>query len=305
MGANLFLTIAICTKNREPQLVECVKHAVASAAVASKTVQSDIHIVDDGKLSKEFENSLRSFAEEYSVGLTVSRKTDIEGSQPGLYGSRRFAAVSSSGDYLLFIDDDCNIGKTYISDLAATFLATGAVAVGGVDHRNVPAEMAAWKEILFRVFLLWGNQNGDLSKTGFNYGHHLWRRQNKSFRSNWLHGCNMAYDRKSIISLPDCPWLQGHAACEDLVTSHHAGKHGAIIVNPKLDFVHLEVPGGRGNFATRIKKKIRGHWNFHNLRNGTATGKMLFAWSALGFLFYLSLRALSPRLNQSLNRKQS
>lgn len=97
----------------------------------------------------------------------------------------------------------------------------------------------------------------------------------------------MAYTRESLSSLPDCPWLKGHAACEDLVISHHAGKYGGIFVNPNLDFEHLEVPGGRGNSVARIKRKILGHWNFLLLREQDFFSKFMFAWSILGFGLYI------------------
>ncbi len=287
MGANLLLTVAICTKNREPQLENCVTHAVRSAADAKEVVRANILIVDDGNLSQEVKNSLKSVAEAHAVDMKISRKSEVEGTQSGLYGSRRYAAIAAPGDYLLFIDDDCNIAPTYITELISTFIETGAVGVGGVDHNNVPAKMAPWKEFLFTVFLLWGNKNGSLSRTGFNYGHHLWRRQDQSFKSDWLHGCNMAFFRKALLTLPSCPWLEGHSACEDLVISHHAAKSGMLFVNPKLDFKHLEVPGGRGSIFTRAKKKILGHWNFLLLRERSIISKIMFAWSVLGFALYM------------------
>lgn len=295
-SAELRVCISICTKDREAQLYECLKHLLESVRVASENqnghgVSFEILIVDDGHLSVNFERHCSQAVSNSLTEIKIIRKDSLPGTKKGLYASRRMSVSITKADVILFIDDDCNLGPSYIDGLLSHFVDPYTVAVGGVDHRNVPRTVEAWKTFIFEKFLLCGNASGNLSPTGFNYGHHHWRNQREPFFCDWLHGCNMAYRTNVIRSMPVHGWLQGHAACEDLVISNLAADSGKVLIDPNLDFQHLELPGGRGASITRLKRKILGHWNFQISRDASVRSKLLFCWSLLGFFIYSTLKA--------------
>lgn len=294
------LTVVICTKDREHTLYDCVTHAIASVA-AARFSNAGILIIDDGALSPDYVARLHAAADNADVSLSYLVKEPPL--QKGLYGSRKLAVSTVGTSHILFIDDDCMLDQTYV-DTAMKLIASNpnAVAISGVDRRNLiePSELQKW---FWRVFLLSGGENGKLSRTGFNYGHSYWLTKAHIFESDFVHGCNMLFERKSLQELPDCPWLEGHSMCEDLVLAHTAHRHGKILIDPSLKFDHLETPGGRGNALKRLQRKIRSHYNFSKMRSNGLFRDAIFAWSVTGGILQIAIKLLASRLGLKVHVK--
>jgi glycosyltransferase involved in cell wall biosynthesis len=294
------LTVVICTKDREHTLSECATHAIASVAAATMS-NAGILIIDDGALSADYLAKLHAVAQHHDVPLTyLYKKPPL---QKGLYGSRKLAVSTVETSHILFIDDDCMLDKTYVAT-AMQLIASqpDAVAVSGVDRRNLvePSVLQKW---FWKLFLLSGGESGKLSRTGFNYGHSYWLGKVEIFESDFVHGCNMLFERTSLQGLPDCPWLEGHSMCEDLVLAHAANAHGKILIDPNLKFDHLETPGGRGNALKRLKRKIRSHYNFSKMRSQGLFRNILFAWSVSGGILHIAIKLFASKLGFSVHVK--
>lgn len=287
------LTVVVCTKDREHTLYECVTHAIASVAAASMS-NAGILIIDDGALSSDYLASLNAVAEKADVPLSyLVKKPPL---QKGLYGSRKLAISVVETSHILFIDDDCMLDEGYVDAGIKLITSTpDVVSVSGVDRRNL-VEPSALQKWFWRAFLLSGGENGKLSRTGFNYGHSYWLTKPDVFESDFVHGCNMLFERTSLQELPDCPWLEGHSMCEDLVLAHTAHRHGKILIDPSLKFNHLETPGGRGNALKRLKRKIRSHYNFSKMRSNGPFRDAIFAWSVTGGILHIAVKLLASKL---------
>lgn len=288
------LTIAICTKDRDHMLVDCISHALQSVKHSAPDFATDLMVVDDGKLAANVKDNIERAAADGGVGFVYLRKPSS--SQKGLYGSRVFAVQKCKTTHLLFIDDDCLLGKSYIGSAMGLIHSKPDIsAVSGVDHRNIQPP-SNWQRILWRVFLLSDGANGKLSSTGFNNGHSYWASKTEDFECDFVHGCNMLFTTSSLRSLPDCAWLDGHSICEDMVLARTASNSGKIIISPCFEFEHLETPGGRGDSLHRLKRKIANHFHFHRMKNGKGIHDLLFGWSVVGSLVNVALKLVIAKM---------
>ena len=295
------LTVVICTKDREHTLYECVKHAAASVAESTDIDPATILIIDDGNISDEYRARISAIADDLGVPLTYTKKS--KGHQKGLYGSRKLAVEVVKSSHILFIDDDCMLGKGYVDTVMATIAGDeDVVGVSGVDRRNL-IKPTTLQKLFWRLFLLSDGDSGKLSRTGFNYGHSYWLTKTEVFESDFVHGCNMLFKQVSLKELPDCPWLEGHSMCEDLVLAHSALRHGKILIDPTLQFDHLETPGGRGNALKRLQRKIRSHYNFSKMRNIGPFRDEMFAWSIAGGLLHVAIKLLASKMGCTVHVK--
>jgi glycosyltransferase involved in cell wall biosynthesis len=276
------LTVAICTKDREQTLRECVSHATAAIAQAGQPRRHSLMIVDDGQVSDECLSEFKTLTDSFGIDFVYLKKS--KDMQRGLYGSRRVAVKNIATSHVLFIDDDCMVEPDYVNmALGIVSARPDLVALTGVDRRNLvpptPVQLLLWK-----FFLMSGGREGRLSLTGFNYGHAFWLERKDDFECDFVHGCNMLFAVDALREMPACAWLEGHSVCEDLVLAHTAARLGCIIVSPRLNFEHLETPGGRGGALTKLQRKLRSHFKFHRMKNGWGVFDLLFIWSTIGVL---------------------
>lgn len=270
------ISVAICTRGRQRPLLDAVR-AVAADLLASGR-EAEILVVDDGDLPSPFVRELVAAA----GGLAFSH-VEKHGVEPGLYGSRKLAVRMAGGDIVLFLDDDAEVGAGYCDAMMGWFDADPAiVGVGGVDSAGLPLGLSRPGAAFARVFLLVGKGPGDLSPSGLNHGQASWRLQREPFRSDYLHGCNMAFRRNALSDLPAHPWLAGHSPFEDIVLSRVASARGGLVVDPRMPLRHLAEPGGRGEGRARITSRLTAHWEFATLYVGPSLAVLL--WSTLGLM---------------------
>ncbi len=270
------VTVAFCTRNRGEALRSALS-ALLTDAVGSK-VHCKVLIVDDGALSATEVHIMADMSSSAGQDFAYVKK----GSEGlGLYESRRLAVRLAETDLLLFLDDDCEIGVGYLSRLVLRFERhSDLVGLGGVDGVSLPNGHGTCGRVYARLFLLASKNIGQLSRTGMNYGQAEWRRQGLPFVADYLHGCNMAFRSSVLLDLPMIPWLTGHAPCEDLVLSAHAGRAGELLVDPGMPVSHICAPGGRGRHKERILSRLRASRRFSVQYHPCPM--ILFYWSVLG-----------------------
>lgn len=134
-----FITVAICTYNREDLLPFCL------ATLASQTIskeQWEIVIVDNNS-SDNTANIAKEFIERNQAGLNI--RYVFEGQQ-GLSFARNRCVSEAQGDVISFIDDDVELDKDYVKELASFFSERKeAVGVGGKTiTKYVDGEKPKW-----------------------------------------------------------------------------------------------------------------------------------------------------------------
>lgn len=270
------LTVAICTMDRPGPL----RDTMAALAGQDATVPWDVLVMDEGRVPVDADALRAALAGR--AGLRVSRKG--VGDAPGLYGSRLACVRECAAPLVLFLDDDAVPARDYIGRLSSLADASpDASGFGGVDTLGLPATAPAVALAYARFFGVAGPGPGSLGRSGHNHAQMTWRGQDRPFRSEFLHGCNMAFRTAALRGLPDLPWLRGHSCCEDLVLSTHAARSGPLLVDPGLSVEHALAPGGRGDEGARLRATLLNHARFQAWRRPGAS-RTAYAVAMAGLL---------------------
>jgi glycosyltransferase involved in cell wall biosynthesis len=229
------LSVVICTKGRPTHLAWTIK-----SLLEQQRQPDELVIVDDG-------GDLPGNPEWYSYGRTMRavksrnflyiNKSD----DPGLGKSRKIGFERSTGDIILYLDDDVTLSPRYISVLMRGFeheFRTGVVGERGYETAkaggatgNLIDPRPSW----LKMFVLWlfgmDVLDRDLSSGRMlrSFIGVLVRKRPRYDRRTcfrpveWLAGCNMAYRREALVLQNG--WLLLGGMME--ITHHRAGRGGA------------------------------------------------------------------------------
>jgi glycosyltransferase involved in cell wall biosynthesis len=276
----VFLTVAICTKDRLDDLRRCV-HAVCEAR---RTTETEILVIDDGTTPEPALAALTAEAGGAGFVLRYERKTH----DFGLFNSRLVAARLAEGEVVLFLDDDAEIEREYLARLVAHYRDPMVAGVGGIDVLLPDAGLA--RRTFDRLFLLSSGSAGKLSPSAFNGSLAYWKEQVEPFPSDFLSGCNMSFRRTALEGLGKRDFLAGYSMGEDVVVSGWAARHGTLVVDPGLRVRHHASPLNRLKRPQHAYQLVRNsHAIARELRPGKA-GTLASGWSMVGLLLKAALR---------------
>ncbi len=103
-------SFVICTRNRSEKLAKALE-SIERATLVCPQFDFEVVLVDNGSADET-----ASVFARWKVTARLPSKR-IYFATPGLALSRNLGIGSSSGDVLIFIDDDCTLENTYCSDL--------------------------------------------------------------------------------------------------------------------------------------------------------------------------------------------
>jgi glycosyltransferase involved in cell wall biosynthesis len=115
-----FLSVIIPTFERPKELAACL---AALATLSYDRARFEVVIVDDGSTTP---------LDEVVAGCTNTLNvTLLRQNNAGPASARNFGASRATGDFLVFIDDDCAPSSEYLSKLAARLVDLPDCTVGG------------------------------------------------------------------------------------------------------------------------------------------------------------------------------
>lgn len=282
------LTIALCTRNRITELRRCL----ASICVAQNQTTFtflELLIVDDGLITHD---QLDEFARLFNKSRFrfVYFNKSIE---PGLFKSRIAAINHASGEVILFLDDDVEISRDYITLLGGGYLKFQNVAgIGGVD---ILLNTTRGRQFIKRLFMIDSGNPSKLSFSGYNHSQESWVEQNNPFISEYLSGCNMSYKKAAVAKcIVYLPWLNGYSLGEDLALSHFARQRGNLWVDPQLHVLHHHTPKSRDNPLEVALSSITNHYQLLKLYRSPLMRYIALGWTIFG-LVTTSLIKMSSR----------
>ncbi|MCL6602552.1 MAG: glycosyltransferase family 2 protein [Paenibacillus sp.] len=281
MNPTIEMSVAICTRNRHADLKKCIESISRQNNIGSDLIE--IIIVDDGDTSSEWLQKAEKLLNQNNMELRYFRK---EGSEAGLIKSRIKSIEISKYENLLFLDDDVELEQDYFSILKKTVADfPDAVGISGADQGFVCTPKG-------RLIMLLSGRSlfspGKLSWSGFASAMNTWNQRKKVFKTEFLHGCNMFYRKKSLAEIKDVEWLKGYSLGEDLYISYLAGNHGSMYVNPELKLLHHGSPTSRDKAEFVSYTKIINHFHLLKTRNKVNLFRyLMLRWTAS----FLSLEA--------------
>jgi GT2 family glycosyltransferase len=201
------VSILLCTRNRCDDLRPTLQSL--SAALGSLEVQTEVVVIDNGST----DSTPQVVAEEFPTGRCVYEP------KPGLSNARNRAVLESTGEVLVFVDDDIRVDSAWLPNLLRPF-SSGADAVAGSVQIH-PDLLRPWMTDRHRVMFAETVAQPPAAKV-------------------FLTGANMAFRRQVLLSVPAFDPELGAGAmgfCEETLFSEQLMQAGLFIVRAEDSLV--------------------------------------------------------------------
>jgi glycosyltransferase involved in cell wall biosynthesis len=224
------VSIVIGTRNRPESLRRCLE------SIARQTrLPAEVLVVDDGALDP-------------CAALAPLQGTGILGryfnksATPGLTKSRNLGIRESTGDVVMFLDDDVVLDRGYVEAIARVYEAhPEAAGVGGRLLGGLPS----WpKRVFLRTFLLDAADDGRVLPNGIGV---LIRTIDRVTRVEWFSGCNMSFRRNVFDHVMFDEDFAGNGWGDDRDFSYTVSRRRTLLAAPDATLWHLEDPRARAS----------------------------------------------------------
>jgi glycosyltransferase involved in cell wall biosynthesis len=265
-GRELTLSIVIGTKDRPASLERCLR------SILGQTKRPDeVIIIDDGRLDAA--TVLKSFE-----GTSVRARYFNKSHDRGLTKSRNLGIRESTGDVVMFLDDDVVLDERYVQSVLDIYERSPDVAaVGG---RLLTGRLSLPKRAFLRFFLLDAPAEGRVLSNGIGV---LVRHIREVTPVQWLSGCNMSFRRKVFAEFMFDEAFGGNGWGDDRDFSYRVGCRYPMVATPDALVHHLEEPAGRlGSEAFGHTEITYMHRFFVKNMPRRTVGRIAIAWSLVG-----------------------
>jgi len=277
-------SIVIATRNRERELTNALRSILPQTRLPDEVI-----VVDDGELA---EFPLQQQLENAGVTTLYHRKE-----APGLPESRNSGVELSSGEVILFLDDDVELFPDYVEQILRVFETDTAEQVGGVGGAEANLiRPIHWRGRLRRIrdilCLMGGFREGQVLPSGYctEYGS-TGRPLRRLTDVEFLVGATSAY-RRAIFD--EFRFTENYRELgEDKDFSYRVSRNYRLLVNPDARLFHHESELGRGDRRSRGRRGILGRYLFFRRYLSTARYRWAFFYYALaGHILSRALLAL-------------
>jgi len=271
------VSVIISTKNRTQDVMRCLE------SISIQTILPDEIIIVDSSDTEQLKEELGAF---HVLNIKYIH------SKPGLTLQRNIGIKASSGDILIFLDDDVTLDKDYIKEIMHVFESCRVRSIGGVTGEIVNAgkektmvqEFCGFvDEIFAALFFLVRSGDGRFQLSGFPT---ILRRGSKGKIKNveFLYGCNMAFTRDVISRFEFDENLCGYAWGEDDDVAYRVSREYQNIYTPfaKIVLNNISPSTGGGKYAV-MKMTMENHYYLFK-KNSPQDFKhrVVFYWSVVG-----------------------
>jgi len=275
------ITVAICTRHRPRDLSRCVE---SLARTEAPSVPVEVLVIDDGDAPLD-PTPLRILAEGHGYSFRCIHNPGPH----GLVHGRVLAIREAAGDVVLFVDDDIEMERTYLTRLADAYTEhPEAAGIGGVDTLTHGKRSMA--KVYRRVFLLESGKPGRLSPSGFNGSMEYWLSATRPFETEFLSGCNMSFRKSAVQHVTPAHWLEGYSHGEDMVLSEEARQAGPLFAYPTLKVEHHRSPESRVPSVKTAYTTVRNTYYLLELRRSPWWSYSALYWTTLGLVLKDTLK---------------
>jgi GT2 family glycosyltransferase len=271
-------SIVICTKDREEDLRKALR------SIATQSILPDeVVVVDSGK-DEELVNRL-------TMEIPPKIRFCYVRSDPGLTLQRNIGIKNSTGDVLMFIDDDVVLEPEYVESVLTAFAQDKDGIIGAVQGRITNAEphsagsciSRAFRRSMSRLFLLSDQGKGRLKASGF--PSFTYRSDEPGFVECLAGGC-MSFRRSVFEKICFDEALVGYGCWEDVDIARQLLRAGyRIYYAPSARLAHYPSSNSRSSASeVAAMRMINHHYLYRKHSDGSLLQKTAFAWSMLGLL---------------------
>jgi len=269
------LSIIVTTKDREKDLIECVR------SIAKQIVLPDeVIVVDDGNISGAVKDSIQSLLHNSDIKFRYFQK-DV----PGLAESRNLGAQKALGEIVLYLDDDVILSENYITLLKKKWERNKEdLKLGGIGGIIENLRSISFLEKIYnRIFLLSSFISWDITNVGFQVWDPSIKNTQKVF---YLSGGISSFRKKLIEKIPFRPLSPGRTALEDVDFFMRAKNKGYyFIIQPKAKVFHKQSSVNKENdFLIGTKEGYNRKVIFKDNCEKNLKNYLWFYWANIGWI---------------------
>ena len=271
------VSIIISTKNRAQDAIRCLR------SISIQTLLPDEIIIVDSSDTDQLKAELSAF---HILNIKYVQ------SKAGLTLQRNIGIKTSSGDILMFLDDDVTLDKDYIKEIMRVFESSRLRPIGGVTGEIVNAGKKKTMfqdfcgyidEVFAAFFFLVRSGDGRFQLSGFPT---ILRRGSKGKIKNveFLYGCNMAFTREVISRFEFDENLCGYGWGEDDDVAYRVSRKYQNIYTPfaRIALNNISPSTGGNNHAVMKMGIENHHYLFKKNFSQDLKHRAAFYWSVVG-----------------------
>jgi GT2 family glycosyltransferase len=245
------ISIIIPTKNRFDDITKSI------GSILIQTLLPDEIVIVDASDTQKLNGAIKR-----QVGDKL--KTIYIHSKAGLTYQRNVGVKASSGDVVIFLDDDVILDRNFIKEIMHIFNNDLEKKVGGVmgDIINQNQSLTrsikkTFSTILTTTFFLCKHGNGKFRLSGFpTYPHGV----NKILNIESLSGGLTAYRREVLNEFEFDENLHGYCYMEDDDFSYRVSRKYKNVYTPYAKVIHNSPPIASDKKYARMKQLIENHY---------------------------------------------
>jgi len=270
------VSVIIPTYERPDELRRCLATLLRQTALPTELI-----VVDDGGLGQI------PLGEELARAGVRCRY--VKKDRPGLTESRNAGIEISTGDVIVFLDDDVTLEPGFIEGLARAYARDPEQRIGGVGGVIEPERpLTASRRVRYlfdRIFLLSGPVEGRVLRSGafVSFGTTPYPIDGER-EVHFLPGCAQSYRREVFETMRFTEGYRDHAFGEDKDFSCGVAQRWRLVVTPAARCRHHHAAPMRPDHWTFGRKRIVGRYLFYrrHVRKNAIT-RLLFWYSLSGY----------------------
>lgn len=276
-------SFVICTRNRAAELRHCLESLVSQTMLPKEAV-----IVDAS--DRPDQSWMRDLLSGYDISLVYLATT------PGRTRQLNAGIQASSGDPILFVDDDVELDERFHEEILEAFASEGE-AVGGVQGSVINDTLRPLPMRAFRTLFLMSRHTKDGNARLLPSGYYTTpARPSANREAEALRLCGLAFRRKIFDEFSFDEELHGYALKEDVDFSYRVSRRHRLLVAPAARFRHLKTTNARIDVRAKSRMHVvNNHRLFTKNLEGTAVQRLAFLWALCGRLIYELLRTVVKR----------
>jgi len=286
------VSIVIPTYNRIHELIETL------SSIENQTVLPKEIIIVDDNFESSLEPDLRS--ERHRLCEKGVKLRYIQNStRVGLTKSRNIGVRKSSGEIILFLDDDVLLDKDYLKHLLHFYSVHREVlgVQGYWECNNKKSRISFISNILLGLFYLPHYEYDSCNVLpSMNNTYPL----NLSYATpcQWLSGCNQSYRKTIFDEFQFDEKLIKYSWKEDLDFSYSIWKKypNTLYIIPEARLIHKQSEVARmPNERSAYMKEAYSRYLFHKHFSKGTKNKLIYEWSKIGELLFILITSFTQR----------
>lgn len=276
------VSVVIVTKDRHEILPSCLQ------SIVEQEISPEEVIIIDGS---EDPDKTSEIVEKFKCLLSDNQRLYYEFVQPGICAQRNRGIAVSTGDVVLFVDDDAVLDRRLIKYLRAAYKENPDIyGVGGLISNNNFSRLGRLFHSIFHISLF----EDKLMQVEFdpprNWG-------GEPIPVNRLHG-GCASFKKEIFQeyLFNKKLPSGGYGSDDFEFCARVAQKYKLAVEPRCKIFHHLHPSGRIPLIERAQGQIIGYFYVAiRQQHKKAIDLLSLAWLNIGLFFYYMYNALKRR----------